>query len=60
VALRLAIGRDGVGLELAQPATRGCMRESEVSKALPAVRYPVGATAWAWSSRSRRLSLASA
>jgi hypothetical protein len=39
--LRLAIGREGVGLELAQPARIGCLQATDLSVALPAVRFPV-------------------
>lgn len=41
VALRLAIGRDGIGLELARPVTLECLRVTEFSTALPGLRFPV-------------------
>ena len=41
MALRLAIGRDGIGLELAYPARLGCLEVTELSATLPGVRFPV-------------------
>jgi tetratricopeptide (TPR) repeat protein len=40
-ALRLAIGRDGVGLELARPARLGCITITELTATLPGIRFPV-------------------
>jgi tetratricopeptide (TPR) repeat protein len=41
VALRLAIGREGIGLELARPARLGCLTVTDLSATLPGVRFPV-------------------
>jgi tetratricopeptide (TPR) repeat protein len=41
VELRLAIGRDGVGIELAQAAKLGCLRISEASARLSVPRFPL-------------------
>ena len=41
VALRLAIGREGIGLELARPARLGCLSVTDLSATLPGVRFPV-------------------
>jgi tetratricopeptide (TPR) repeat protein len=41
VTLRLAIGRDGIGLELAAPVRIGCARVTQVTTALPTVRFPI-------------------
>lgn len=41
VALRLAIGRSGVGLELARPVRLGPLLVTELSAALPGVKFPV-------------------
>jgi tetratricopeptide (TPR) repeat protein len=54
VALRLAIGRDGVGLELAQPVRLGCLRATDLSVALPAVRFPVDVSGGVARFRHRR------
>jgi cellulose synthase operon protein C len=41
VTLRLAIGREGIGLELATPARLGCLSVTELSATLPGIRFPV-------------------
>jgi len=41
VVLRLAIGREGIGLELASPARLGCLSVTELSAMLPGIRFPV-------------------
>jgi len=41
VALRLAIGREGIGLELARPARIACLTITELAATLPSVRFPV-------------------
>jgi tetratricopeptide (TPR) repeat protein len=41
VALRLAIGRAGIGLELARPVKLGPLVITELAAALPGVRFPV-------------------
>lgn len=40
VALRLAIGRDGLGIELARPVTIGPLTAVELTVRLPHVRFP--------------------
>jgi hypothetical protein len=37
----LAIGREGIGLELARPARLGCLVVTDLSATLPGVRFPV-------------------
>jgi tetratricopeptide (TPR) repeat protein len=39
--LQLAIGREGIGLELARPAGLGCLVVTELSATLTGVRFPV-------------------
>ena len=41
VALRLAIGREGLGLELARPARMECLSIVDLAATLPGVRFPV-------------------
>lgn len=41
VALQLAIGREGIGLELARPARVGCLTVTELAATLPGLRFPV-------------------
>lgn len=41
VELRLAIGKDGLGLELARPARLGCVDVTELSVRLPGARFPI-------------------
>ena len=41
IVLRLAIGRDGVGLELEHPAPLACARVTELTATLPGMRFPV-------------------
>jgi len=41
VALQLAIGREGIGLELARPARVGCLRVTDLAATLPGLRFPV-------------------
>jgi cellulose synthase operon protein C len=41
LALRLSIGRAGVGLELARPARLGCLVVRELTTTLPGARFPV-------------------
>ncbi|HSO33333.1 MAG TPA: hypothetical protein VLT33_12455 [Labilithrix sp.] len=40
VELRLAIGRDGLGIELARPAVMGCLEVVELVVRLPHVKFP--------------------
>ena len=39
--LRLAIGRDGVGIELAEPVVIGGLAVTELTATLPGIRFPV-------------------
>ncbi len=41
LSLQLAIGREGIGLELAHPARLACLTVTELSATLPGVRFPV-------------------
>ena len=41
VGLRLAIGRDGVGIELAAPVVVGAITVTELTATLPGIRFPV-------------------
>ena len=54
LALRLAIGRDGIGLELAEPAELGCLRVVELSTTLPGMRFPVDVSGGVTRFRHRR------
>ncbi|MDF2696410.1 MAG: domain protein putative component of TonB system, partial [Labilithrix sp.] len=54
VALRLAIGKDGLGIELARPATFGCLDVVELVVRLPNVRFPFDVTGGVARFRHRR------
>src|SRR5579872_652835 len=54
VALRLAIGRDGVGLEMARPVAWGCLRITEMTTRLPALRFPIDVSGGVEKFRHRR------
>ncbi len=54
LALRLAIGRDGIGLELAEPAQLACLRVVELSTTLPGMRFPVDVSGGVTRFRHRR------
>lgn len=54
VALRLAIGRDGLGVELARPASLGCLDVVELVVRLPTVRFPFDVTGGVAKFRHRR------
>ncbi len=54
VALRLAIGRDGIGLELAEPVEMACLRVVELSTTLPGMRFPVDVSGGVTRFRHRR------
>jgi cellulose synthase operon protein C len=41
VVLRLSIGREGIGIELARPARLGCLSVMKLSATLPGIRFPV-------------------
>ena len=54
LALRLAIGRDGIGLELADPVDLACLRVVEMSTTLPGMRFPVDVSGGVTRFRHRR------
>jgi tetratricopeptide (TPR) repeat protein len=54
VPLRLAIGRDGIGIELAQAVRIECLRVSELAATLPGVRFPVDVSGGVARFRHRR------
>ncbi len=54
VALRLAIGKDGLGLELARPTPLGCLDVTELFVRLPSVRFPFDVTGGVAKFRHRR------
>jgi tetratricopeptide (TPR) repeat protein len=54
LALRLAIGREGIGLELAEPVELACLRVAELSTSLPGVRFPVDVSGGVTRFRHRR------
>jgi len=54
VELRLAIGRDGLGIELGAPAKIGCVSVTELALTLPAVRFPVDVSGGVQRFRHRR------
>jgi tetratricopeptide (TPR) repeat protein len=54
VALRLAIGKDGLGIELARPATFECLDVVELVVRLPNVRFPFDVTGGVAKFRHRR------
>jgi tetratricopeptide (TPR) repeat protein len=58
VILRLAIGRDGVGIELAHPAHLACVRITDVASTLPDIRFPVDVSGGVARFRHRRGALA--
>jgi tetratricopeptide (TPR) repeat protein len=53
-ALQLAIGRDGIGLELAEPVDLGCLRITELSTGMPGVRFPIDVSGGVTRFRHRR------
>ena len=54
VALRLAIGREGVGIELARSVTVGCLTVTELTATLPGIRFPVDVSGGVQRFRHRR------
>ncbi len=54
LSLRLAIGRDGIGLELAEPVELACLRVVELSTTLAGVRFPVDVSGGVTRFRHRR------
>jgi tetratricopeptide (TPR) repeat protein len=54
IELRLAIGRDGLGIELGRPATIGCVTLTELVVSLPGVRFPLDVSGGVSRFRHRR------
>ena len=54
VELRLAIGKDGLGMELGAPAKLGWLELTELAVTLPAVRFPVDVSGGVQRFRHRR------
>jgi tetratricopeptide (TPR) repeat protein len=54
LSLRLAIGREGIGLELAEPVEIACLRVVELSTTLPGMRFPVDVSGGVTRFRHRR------
>jgi hypothetical protein len=54
VPLRLAIGRDGIGIELAEAVRIECLRVSELAATLPGMRFPVDVSGGVARFRHRR------
>ncbi len=54
VALRLAIGRSGVGIELARSAHLGCLLVTELTATLPGMRFPLDVSGGVPKFRHRR------
>lgn len=54
VELALSIGREGVGLALANPVELGCVRVTELFATLPALRFPVDVSGGVARFRNRR------
>jgi tetratricopeptide (TPR) repeat protein len=58
VALRLAIGRDGIGIELAEPVELACLRVTELAIGFPDMRFPADVSGGVARFRHRRGELA--
>ena len=54
VELRLAIGKDGLGMELGRPARLGCLDVTEIAVALAGVRFPLDVSGGVARFRHRR------
>ncbi|MGH7272130.1 MAG: tetratricopeptide repeat protein [Polyangiaceae bacterium] len=54
IALRLAIGREGIGIELVDPAWLGCVLVSELTASLPGLRFPIDVSGGMMRFRHRR------
>jgi tetratricopeptide (TPR) repeat protein len=54
VELRLAIGKDGLGIELGRTARLGCIDVTEIAVALPGVRFPLDVSGGVARFRHRR------
>jgi cellulose synthase operon protein C len=52
--LRLAIARDGLGIELGAPTRLGCLELTELAMTLPAVKFPVDVSGGVQRFRHRR------
>jgi|HubBroStandDraft_1064217.scaffolds.fasta_scaffold06454_3 tetratricopeptide (TPR) repeat protein len=57
VELRLAIGRDGIGLELANPTPMGCLRVVDLRTTFPGLRFPMDVSGGVARFRHRRAEL---
>ncbi len=57
VELRLAIGREGIGLELANPTQVGCLRVVELRTILPGLQFPLDVSGGVKRFRHRRAEL---
>jgi cellulose synthase operon protein C len=57
VELRLVIGREGVGLELANPAVVGCLRVVTLRTTLPGLRFPADVSGGVTRFRHKRAEL---
>ena len=54
VALQLAIGKDGLGIELAHPAALECLQIAEMVATLPGLRFPIDVSGGVSRFRHRR------
>ena len=54
VELRLAIGKDGLGLELARPARIACVEVTDLAATLPTARFPIDVSGGVARFRHRR------
>lgn len=57
VVLRMSIGREGIGLELARPASVGCARVITLASTFAGVRFPVNVSGGVTRFRHRRARL---
>lgn len=57
IELRLSIGREGVGVEIARPATIACAIVTELAASLPGTRFPLDVSGGVARFRHRRGSL---
>jgi tetratricopeptide (TPR) repeat protein len=57
VELRLAIGREGIGLELVNPTLMGCLRIVELRTTLPGLQFPLDVSGGVKRFRHRRAEL---
>jgi len=54
ISLRLAIGREGVGVELARPVRIACLHVTELSTTIHAIRFPIDVSGGVARFRHRR------